>query len=451
MATVESILDDVQSNLHDDGSVWRRAELLRWLNDGYRQLLAQAHPVTRPFQIDVPGRTAWSATFEWEDRHAQGTFRRFTTPMQNAHSQGTYRWETEALAGIEPTNSYDCITQLWERAHSSDIDHHFRFALGKHHERNRLVYWDDERIWPISTKETDLRSTRWWVETGEPFMWTAGVGRDATFEVFEVQTDYNQSYFHQDGDYPEAGIGIYGLPRGFSSDASRTYEVDSGVDRWDFSYTSSADVGFATGLGFRFTRQSDDDLSSYPVHVWEEEHLDGDLTATEAGTNSTASGVTTHWWEAEFAGVEVRLGVGAARGLSSANRQYFAAAYDSGSQLLGTGRSFASSANAITVWEIIVPSRDLDEGDTPELIPVRCHRYLRFYVLAKAFGRTGEGNRPDLAQHYASLYQLGVGLLATLGTPSLLDRVYAREQVREASVLAPPRVRFPSTFPAVPR
>lgn len=447
---VRTIIDSTRSLLHDraddDTPNWSDDELLRWLNDGYRDLLTTSHAVVRPYQLDLPGRTTYAGVQEWEDRHAPGTFRRFTTPVESRHAQVTYLWESEQLAGgltangvaVEPTASNTCVVQLWERtALDVDIDDHFRFALSKTHERPLRAYWDSKRLMGISTKEHDLRNTEWWKEGGEPFYWSQGVGREQSFEVFEVVTDYHQSYFLRDLDA--------GIPRHFSSDTDeRTYGVEAEPMGWDYAYTNGAETGLATGFGVRITYQSVDSLDSFGIHLWEQEWLDG-LDDDDLFTDSVAAGIGTQQWETPY----WTLGIGGIRGLASTERQYVSCAYDASNQLVGSARGFGSGDSALTVWEVIVPNRDLAPDDIPGLIPNQLHKYLKFYVLSKAFGHTGQGYRPDLAQHYAALYQLGVGILAALGTPSLMDRVYAREQVHEASVHAPPKVRFPSTFPAV--
>lgn len=441
---VRTIIDNARSLLHDraddDTPTWTDDELLRWLNDGYRDLLVGSHAVVRPYQFDLPGRAAWSGVQEWEDRHAPGTYRRFTTPCATLHAQVCFLWEVEQLANISPTNSNACVSQLWERTalDADEIDDHFRFALSKTHERPLRAYWDGKRLLSVSTKEQDIRNTEWWKEGGEPFYWSQGVGREQSFEVFEVVTDYHQSYFLQGLDN--------GIPRHFSSDTDeRIYGVETDPTAWDYGYTNGGDGGAgtpATGLGVRITYQATTALDTFGIHLWEKELTDG--TAVEAETDSVDAGIGTQQWETPY----WTLGIGGIRGLASSERQYVACAYDAGDQLVGSARYFGSGDQAITVWETIVPNRDLTVEDTPALIPSQLHKYLKFYVLSRAFGRTGQGYRPDLAQHYAALYQLGVGTLAALGTPSLRDRVYAREQVQEASVHAPPRVRFPSTFPS---
>jgi hypothetical protein len=198
------------------------------------------------------------------------------------------------------------------------------------------------------------------------------------------------------------------------------------------------------GLGFRFTLDGDT-AGQFFTFGWERSLIDDAST-----TDTDADPVFTQAWEAEHDVDDadaIFLGLGAPRGISSPDRQYLATAYDSGSQILGAARWFAGSDSAITFWEVVVPHRQLSESDIPDLIPTQLHKFLKFYVLGRALFRQGEGFRPDLGQHYSALFDLGVGLLATLGTPSFVDRVYARDQASGASVSAPPKVRFPSGYP----
>ena len=128
MATCETLIDQCQERLHDDGTLWTRDELLDWLNDGYRQLLSQAHACVRPVIFDVPPRVAWAGSQDWEDSSNKGTFQRFTRGGQQI--QPTHDWELEFLEGITPTSGDTyAVTGLWERAYiDSDLDRRFRFA-----------------------------------------------------------------------------------------------------------------------------------------------------------------------------------------------------------------------------------------------------------------------------------------------------------------------------------
>ena len=427
---IGDILDGAQEFLHDDGAVWPRAELLTWCNDGYRQLLAQSHAVVRPFQLDVPGRTAWAGSQEWEDTQGGGTWRLFTYHVRAASINATYQWEAQTLEGIEPTASTDCITQLWELAYASALDQHCRLVLSKQHERPLKVYHNDKRLIGASTRELDTLQTEWWQQQGDPIFWFPSEGgRDGSYEIYQIASTYTQGY-----DQKEADTGV---PRLLTGD--RTYAVGSPVDRWDYAYSGSGDAGMAVGLGYRFVVRSSDE-TIYSVFQWE---LESDYDGDDADT------VTTHWWEDQYDSTaeEVSLGIGLVRGVSSPDRQYAPAPYaNTEFSTLGIGRDFKSSADAITVWEIIVSATELNEDDALSLIPARLAKYLKFYVLSRAFSRKGQGFRPDLAQHFTALFQVGIALLSKIGNLGFIDRTYARESVTPTRGYRPPMVQLPPEF-----
>jgi len=433
--TIGDILDGAQEFLHDDGAVWPRAELLHWANDGYRQLLAQSHAVVRPFQLDVPGRTAWSGTQEWEDRHGEGTWRLMAYHVRAASISATFQWEAQTLEGISPTASTDAITHLWELYFASAFDQHCRLVLSKQHERPLKVYHDDKRILGASTKELDTLQTEWWQQQGDPIFWfPSSGGRDGSYEIYEIASAYAQSYDLRDADA--------GVPRLFSGD--RTYTVESAVDRWDYSYSGNGDIAVVLGLGYRFTSGTDDATvdATFP---WELDQLNDGTSSDSAA----AVPVATAWWEDEIATTaeEISLGLGLVRGLSSADRQYTAAPYaNSEFSTLGIARDFKSSVDAITIWEIIVSATELDEEDGLSLIPAQFAKYLKFYVLSRAFSRKGQGFRPDLAQHFTSLFQVGVALFVKIGNLGFIDRTYAREMVTPTRGFRPPQVQLPPEF-----
>ncbi len=437
---VENILDGAQSFLHDNsGRVWTRAELLRLLNDGYRQFIAEALPTVRIYQLDVPARDTGAGSQEWEDQQVSGNFSHFTIPAQSLVYQCTYSWEAELLAGsipTEPQNGYDCVTHDWERSYvENNVDNHFRFVLAKTHERPRYAFWGDKALGSRAVTELDLRDQRWWVEGGQPIVYLGGNGRELSFEIFEVETEYRQAYyliaFEQ------------GAPRQFTSDAARTYEVLSPVDAWAYAYSSGEDYLSITGLGYKFTT-FDEANSRHNTFSWE-----ADITED---TDGDSAYVVTQPWEIEFTAQDaILLGIGSTRGLSSGDRQYLPMAYDSGLQHYGIARDFHSSDESISIFEHTVPTRPLDENDIPDLIPSQLHKFLKYYIIGMALARPGEGYRPDLAQHWLALYKLGVDFLASLATPSFVDSALARGQVNEVRATTPPRVRLPSTYPSVRR
>ncbi len=431
---VETILNNAQEFLHDDGTVWPRSELLNWCNDGYRQLLAQSRAVVRPFQLDMPGRTSWAASQEWEDRHADGTYRKFSLSVQSGAIQATSRWEAETIEGIEPTISLENTTQLWERAYSGENDAYFQVVLSKAHEEARKVYWDNKRLFGTSTRELDLLQTDWWAMGGQPlYFFPSNAGRDGSYEVYEVITSYHQAY---DLQAIEAGI-----PREISGD--RTYGITNGADRWAYAYSDSGSAGGFAGLGWRFTGQASDSARTFFTFGWEETHLEGGTVFADADPLGTSPFDAVY-----YLADEVFLAVGLGREFRSDDRQYVAAPYDSGTdQIFGGIRDFKSSSESLTIWEVITPTRPLTESDVPGLIPKQFAKYLKFYILSRAFSHKGEGFRPDLAQHFTSLFQVGVGILTKLCDPTLIDRVYAREDfIASGNVGRPPRVQLPSTY-----
>jgi hypothetical protein len=96
----------------------------------------------------------------------------------------------------------------------------------------------------------------------------------------------------------------------------------------------------------------------------------------------------------------------------------------------------------------VTPDLDVQEDDTPALIPAPMQKYLRFFVLSRAFGRPGEGRNPILADHYDRRFQRGVKLLQRFGDVARKDRQFQREQ-GSGSVTRPARVRLPAEFPSV--
>ena len=423
---VETIIDAAQDMLHDDGKVWGRDELLEWLNDGYRQLLAQSCACNRPYIIDVPGRHAWAGTQEWEDRHGPGTFRKFTESVNSGAIQASSKWEAESIDGIASTQSLEGVTQLWERTLSGHAEARFSFITSKAHEKPVRIYWDDRRLMGASVREMDMLDTDWFQQGGRP-IFAFPNGRDGTYEVYQMVTDYAQGYDCKNG---ESG----GLPRLFSG--SRTYVVDSPTDRWAYAYTDSGSAGAMPGLGFRITGQATDESQTFYVFDWEREHLEG-------GTDFEDS---TDVGSSLFDNLAL-LGVGVAREIRSTDRQYVPAPYDSGApEICGIPRDYKSSEDSLTIWEAIVPTRPLTEADSLAMIPKQFGKYLKFYVLSRAFSRKGEGFRPDLAQHFTSLFQVGVGVLKKIANLGYVDRVYARESFRGSPTGRPPAVQLPASF-----
>ena len=460
---IETDLDKIQSRLHDDGTLWSRAELLRYYNDGYRQLLAQSKCTRRLHILDVPGRIAYAGVYEWEDRHSSGgTYRRFSRVSERNGWFSTTQWEIEQLRGITPTTSSFAATQLWERAFAGgDLNTHFRFYLGAHHDSIIRVVHDNDRLGGVAVRSLDTQDTSWFNEGGEPTFFTPGVGRDRTFEVFEVVTTYNAPYEYNDS-YTRGGVRKLSGSRTYSLEVSKTHQND-------YAYSTRADaealeqagdtplfgLGNADlrGYGFRFTLGPTLSTDGFPINVWEREQID--LINSSGGDDGSEVSQTTgelrptHVWESEFS-VSVDPPLGALRAAHSPNRQYAPQAYNPGDiSHLGVVRSIGSSDDSITVLEVIQPPRPLVESDAPSLIPRRMSKYLRYYTLGKAYGAEGEGQRPDISQHYLERYDRGIKFMMRLAEITFHDRVYQRQDVELTRRVRPPRVRLPSTFPRV--
>jgi len=231
--TIATDLDWVQSRLHDSGNIWTRAELLRWYNDGVRELITKSGAVKRMTIIDVPGRVTYSHMFEWESQMLTGTTWMYMLPSYHptiGKVMCMYQWEVEHNAGVTPTNSNPCVTQQWERAYiSSDVDRNYYFYLPRDHQHIDRVAWDDQRLEAQGIIEMDALDIKWDKTQGDPLWWSPGTGRSRTVEVFYIKTNYTQAYALKD-----YWMGMPGLFQG------RTYAI-KGTSGGTISGISSPD------------------------------------------------------------------------------------------------------------------------------------------------------------------------------------------------------------------
>lgn len=446
MATVATELDALQVRLHDtNGLIWSRQELLDWYNDGLHDLLNDSGCVREFHHIDVPGRVSMAITYPWEDRHVGGgtTWTPFSQ-INDASMIGTYQWESEQMEGVTPTTTTNTITQQWERAYTGEeSNQHFRFVLPRAHTRIVRVSYNDRAIHPIAVRELDVSDNRWMKHAGYQMFWTPGVGRTRTVEVYEIVTSDDQNYDHQN-------YGAGGIPRYCSG--TRTYAVDTRTvtPSNGYAYTTpgerqalqDAPHPTLTGMGWRFTTPSTVQPSYHCTYAWEAEMLDG----TTSGFTAATTVGTSPQWEAAFGATAVTFGLGTIRGMESTERQYLASSIGH-SPLRGLGcvRVFSSSTNAIEVLQTVTPEGELTETDVPYLVPPQAQKYIRYFVLARAFGRQGEGDNALMSAHYEARFQRGVQVMKKLADVANKDHVYRRQEVG-AVTPGIPRVRFPSTF-----
>ena len=228
--TVGDDLTWCQLFLHDAGALFAREELLRWYQDGYRQLLGMAQSTRQWRILDVPPRYTITYTFAWEQYHTlQGTSRAIGYRGRGGRVY-TYLWEAEQAEGLPVTDgSSVCCTQLWEYAYlpedSPAPNQTYTFAVPRAQERLARVYWDHKALTPRAMRELDATEALWWRESGEPWIWTRGTQGVRHFDLYQIQTGYQQGYALS---YNEAtatggmpGVTL-GIPREMSGD--RTYD-----------------------------------------------------------------------------------------------------------------------------------------------------------------------------------------------------------------------------------
>ena len=521
MISVE--LDIVQKKLHDGAVIWSRVELLRWLNDGYRQFLALSKATLRFWNIDLPGGFTFAGTQEWEGAFAGGSFNRFSFPVKASNFAATNLWETEFIEGISPSATLANCTQPWERSHLSDWDGYYRFALPRDHESIKRVAWDERRLHPVTVKELDHYQTDYNRLAGEPVVFTAGLGRVKTFEIYAIETTLVQGYelkeaergiprrftgrtYAQSGPDPEVGNAYayatsgdhqaldnkgsgfdptvtYSNPGDKASTTSarpwrftftgistgsqystqsdlvstHPWEIDSSITSLEMYGTHPFEIVFGaavsrlatdtiqiSGLGWRFTTPAASESNGFAVHNWEKQILDG------ATANLTSVTIGTYRWEQDFGAKNtVAFRVGTVRRISSPDRQYMPVYLGpTGQRLLGTPRDFKSSTDMVQVLQVVIPNGELAEADSPDLIPSQMLKYLRFYVLSRAFGRQGEGHNGILAAHYDRRFRDGAKKFNRIGMLAHRDIDFSRQPLRPERT-TPPAPKLPPEFPRI--
>lgn len=521
MSTVSIEIDRIQARLFDDEKLWTREELLAWYNDAYGDLLARSCATRRLWIEDVPGRVAYAHSQEWESAEVRGTAWKYTGAIGDATRQGTSNWEAEFIEGVSPAESRAGIAQPWERAYSGDSDQSFRFALPKEHDKTQRVVWDDRILIPVVVKELDTLRT-WTREPGQPIVWTAGTGRNRSFELYEIRTDYHQGYEHTGTQHggirqisgsrtyaystvtPIANTWAYSS-RGDSdafyrmrvhfvptSAVTSDAEMEHGIgdepyrftlkastDSWDLQGLGAGyygtqpweignrDSGTTRGMhvwenlhgavipqmadnppalpgfGIRFTQEATPASLGYATQEWEEEQLEGSTPSTVGVLLGLFS------WEALHGATVAGPKTGTLRQGFSGDRQYHGIPDAMTGAFVGLSRRYRSSELAVMVTEMYLPDQELQEEDNvPELLPRQLLKYLRYYVWSRAYGRQGDGYRPELAEHYRGRFDLGARFLNRLLDLAQKDRDWTRAPVAELAQ-RPLRVQFPAQFPRV--
>ena len=437
MATAASILDDAQVYLHDDGTIWSRAELLDYLNDGYKRLLTETSAIRTIRCLDVPPRYTYVISHPWERQQILGQSHQWTWPtLTEAQYACAYRWEIEQLAGATPSNGEAACTQAWERLYSLTVDRADRYAYPSDHLKTFRMAFDSQRLSATSTQELDEYSRTWETDDGLPGWHHGDLGGIKEFAVYLSVS--------ADGQSIETGEPALGLTRTYTG--TRTYAFEGPFEQ-GYAFTVMGDnpnSGLLPGPGYKITDDTTVAADYQAMYSWEKNHLEGTTLTAEAAY------IFAYPWENEFAGLAGRsvVGVGMFRSATGA-RQYLCESADvPGGSLLGTVRSWASADDNLFLDYSVLPET-VAEADSPSLLPGQFSKYLRFYVLSRAFGREGEGYHPTLSEHFSQRFGLGMAFLRQIARFAMKARTYQSQGIT-ASFQRPPRVRLPATYPRVP-
>jgi hypothetical protein len=467
MSTVQDDLTKVQELLHDSGTIWTAAELLRAFNDGYRRLLQGSASIKVHAAFDIPPRHAMTFCYEWEDTYGSGPMWMCMLGAKVGRWRCTTRWEAQQSEhvgelltdAITTTAEYQGITQQWERFNiSGDADRNYDLVFPRNINSPSRVRFNNAIMLPISTLELDQVHLNWPSFVGMPYWWTAGTGRVQSIEIYRIQTDYTQAYQLTYPQYYES----VGMPRYWSG--SRTYAQDlTAVSASNsIAYTTSADAQvLATvrpkaetiiGMAARITLyQATDTGLSFCMQPWEYD------TLTAASTIRTGGTVGCFAWSAQLTVIvgsnttqgadAIPFAVGMPRQLSSPDRQYLPVMRGSGVMTVtGTIREWGSSDGNFFVTYNAINQSDLGVNDAPDLLPSQISKYLRYYVLWQAFGRQGEGYREDLAEHWYQRFERGAKFMRKIADVAYTDHIYVREEVGQQDTRRVPHVQLPPQF-----
>jgi len=289
------------------------------------------------------------------------------------------------------------------------------------------VRFNNTIMLPISTIELDQVHVQWPSFVGQPYWWTSGFGRVKTLEIYRIQTDYTDAYLL----LFQAGLEDRGMPRNWSGVRSYTQDLTSVFAQNRLAYTTPGDAQFLTsvyGVGVRITELSTDLIAN--------------------GYDTSLGPLACYRWETVLGyGTPFAFCVGMPREISSPDRQYFPVQRGSGINLsVGTIRDWQSSDGNFFVTYTAIPQSDLLLDQSPDLIPAQMQKYLRYYVLAQAFARAGEGYRPELAQHWDARFQRGVELMRRWLDVAFEDHIYVREEVGITEMRRVPLVQLPPQY-----
>jgi|GEM_PF-4337653 len=438
IVSVEKAIQDCQTYLHDrSGLTWSEDELYQWYDEGIRALLSTTHLVKHWTIHALPPRYTIACTYQWEKRFALGGTARLFPFVGPSGRSATSLWEIPQFEQLDGDAGHSTVTQLWELSYTRrSSDTSYRIALPKDHERLYGTWWDHKRLEPVGVFELDRLSDAWHMRQGEPWLITEGTGSRNTYEIYQIQVNpEGQQYAYET--WEDAGT-----PRFI--DGARSWVPGTADGDWVFAYTTPGEfVDGLAGVGLRITG-GQTSRRFFCTYRWEEA-LQAGVPVVEVPPSGR---IGTYSWEIRHGATNVApCPVGGIRGLESTERQYVQAAmWDTG---LGLIREWHSSEQSLLLWEAVTHATALVPGDTLPFLPPQMHKYVRAYVLAKAFGHQGEGYMPDLSAAWERFWQRGLQFAASLGNMLWIDQPMRRDPNRQ-SVERRPRLQLPAEYPRVP-
>ena len=466
MTTIATDLNWCQRFLKDtpspgiDGSIWTRAELLGYYADGYRDFVAQSGAAKRYTVLEVPPQHTMAGTYSWEARYAgNGTFRPWTQSPAGTYACAML-FEIGIGEGAPSMPSSEAITQGWERSFLNPAFTPFRFTMQRNHLRVTKMWYAHRLLLPLATKELDWTYTNWYSLGNYPMAWVVGTDAQRTYEIYEIQT-VDPRVYAQTRDSMYFSTPADGNLRSISG--ARTYSVspDAGLTvptTIGYAWSTEGDAGalqrsmLLAGDGLRLTGNPATS-GEQGVHAWELQQVNGLLPAgtaaggTAAGETADTQALGCYPWEVGYGAQAIPLALGTVRAIESPNRQYWAVPYWHDQVPLGKLDTVSSSEGLLVLEDIEPDAPALLPSDTPGLIPPQLQKYLRYYVLYRAFNRQGEGYMPGLAGVWQARFQLGLMTLRAFADIQRRDKTYARQPVVTRG--RPPRPRLPGSYPSV--
>jgi hypothetical protein len=217
-----------------------------------------------------------------------------------------------------------------------------------------------------------------------------------------------------------------------------TRELDSTFRQW--TSLGNYPLAWTTGTGddrtFEVYEIQTVESNDYE-HIWDDVRWSGIVREMSGDRTYTVENAP-----------DTSIAVGMPREMFSPDRQYWPVSERADQQMLGKVDRFASDEQSLLVLENIGPdSIELDETDSAGLVPQQMHKYLRYYTLARALGRQGEGENQEMSSFFVFWFELGKKFMPVMQMLARRDAQWARQP--SVSRSRPPRPHLPSHYPYV--